>query len=144
MDVMQQSKQLRLYFEETLEVPVSSSSEMSIAADYSQRLAENQQLLEMILERDEIPGLLSILIGELKNEEAVLRSRLAETSDDLREIPIRSIEESRLRREVASAERLFTQIQGRYETARLAAASTIPEQRKTNRVDSKMIFFNIR
>jgi hypothetical protein len=48
---MQQSKQLRLNFEETLEVPLSSSSEMSIAADYSQRLTENQQLLEMILER---------------------------------------------------------------------------------------------
>jgi capsular exopolysaccharide synthesis family protein len=82
-----------------------------------------------ILERDEVPVLLSILIDELKNEETVLRARLAETSADLREIPIRSIEESRLRREVASAERLFTQIQGRYETARLAAASTIPDVR---------------
>ena len=51
MDITQQSKQLRLNFEETLEVPLSSSSEMSIAADYSQRLTENQQLLEMILER---------------------------------------------------------------------------------------------
>ena len=51
MDITQQSKQLGLYFEETLEVPLSSSSEMSIAADYSQRLTENQQLLEMILER---------------------------------------------------------------------------------------------
>jgi len=51
MDITQQSKQLRLYFEETLEVPLSSSSEMSVAIDYSQRLTENQQLLEMILER---------------------------------------------------------------------------------------------
>lgn len=82
-----------------------------------------------VLEQDEIPVLLSVLIDELKNEEAVLRGQLSETSDDLREIPVRSIEESRLRREVASAERLFTQIQGRYETARLAAASTIPDVR---------------
>ena len=44
MDITQQSKQLRLYFEETLEVPLSSSSEMSIAADYSQRLTEQVQL----------------------------------------------------------------------------------------------------
>jgi len=44
MDIMQQSKRLRLYFEETLEVPLSSSSEMSIAADYSQRLTEQVQL----------------------------------------------------------------------------------------------------
>ena len=51
MDITQQSKQLMLNFQETLEVPLSSSSEMSIAADYSQHLTENQQLLEMILER---------------------------------------------------------------------------------------------
>ena len=44
MDIMQQSKQLRLYFEETLDTPLSSSSEMSIAADYSQRLTEQVQL----------------------------------------------------------------------------------------------------
>ena len=51
MGIMQQSKQPRLYFEETLEVTLSPSSEMSIAADYSKRLTEQQQLLEMILGR---------------------------------------------------------------------------------------------
>ena len=51
MDITQQSKQLRLNFKETLDTPLSSSSEMSIAADYSKRLTDQQQLLEMILER---------------------------------------------------------------------------------------------
>ena len=51
MDITQQSKQLRLNFTDSLEVPASVSSEMSIAARYSQRLTEQQQLLEMILER---------------------------------------------------------------------------------------------
>lgn len=51
MDITQQSKQLMLNFEETLEVPLSSSSEMSIAANYSQRLTDHPQLLEMILGR---------------------------------------------------------------------------------------------
>lgn len=51
MDITQQSKQLRLNFEESLEVTVPPSSEMSIAADYSQHLTDYQQLLEMILER---------------------------------------------------------------------------------------------
>ncbi len=51
MDITQQSKQLRLNFTGTLEVPLPASSEMSIAADYSQRLTAQQQLLEMILER---------------------------------------------------------------------------------------------
>jgi len=51
MDITQQSKQLRLNFTDSLEAPASVSSEMSIAADYSKRLTEQQQLLEMILER---------------------------------------------------------------------------------------------
>jgi RNA-directed DNA polymerase len=51
MDITQQSKQLRLNFTGTLEVPLPASSEMSIAADYSKRLTDQQQLLEMILER---------------------------------------------------------------------------------------------
>lgn len=51
MDITQQSKQLRLYFAETLEVPLSASSEMSIAVKYSQHLTDHPQLLEMILER---------------------------------------------------------------------------------------------
>jgi len=51
MDITQQSKQLRLNFTGTLEAPLPASSEMSIAADYSKRLTEQQQLLEMILER---------------------------------------------------------------------------------------------
>ena len=51
MDILQQSKQLMLNFKETLDVPLSSSSEMSIAADFSKRLTDQQQLLEMILGR---------------------------------------------------------------------------------------------
>jgi group II intron reverse transcriptase/maturase len=51
MDITQQSKQLRLNFKETLDTPLSASSEMSIATEFSQRLTEQQQLLEMILER---------------------------------------------------------------------------------------------
>ena len=44
MGIMQQSKQPRLYFEETLEVTLSPSSEMSIAADYSQRLTNHEHM----------------------------------------------------------------------------------------------------
>ena len=51
MGILQQSKQLRLNFTDSLEVPASVSSEISIASQYSQRLTDYQQLLEMILER---------------------------------------------------------------------------------------------
>ena len=51
MGILQQSNQLRLNFTDSLEVPASVSSEISIASKYSQRLTDYQQLLEMILER---------------------------------------------------------------------------------------------
>ena len=51
MDILQQSKQLMLNFKETQVISLSSSSEMSIAADFSKRLTDQQQLLEMILGR---------------------------------------------------------------------------------------------
>lgn len=51
MDITQQSKQLRLNFDGVHTISYSSSSEMSIAANFSQRLTDQSQLLEMILER---------------------------------------------------------------------------------------------
>ena len=51
MGISQPSKQLLLNFTDSLEVPVSVSSEMPIAIKYSQHLTAQEQLLEMILER---------------------------------------------------------------------------------------------
>lgn len=51
MDIVQPSKQLRLNFTDSLEVPASVRSEMSIAKTYSKHLTVQEQLLEMILER---------------------------------------------------------------------------------------------
>ena len=55
----------------------------------------------------------------------------AEVRDWLQPLPgeLRRIEEARLSREVTIAENLYTTLQGRYEEARLAEVSAVPDVR---------------
>jgi tyrosine-protein kinase Etk/Wzc len=81
------------------------------------------------LERQTIPALARVLTTEILVRERVLDERVRAASQDLQQIPPRAIQEGRLRREVAIAENLFTTLQQRYEEARLAEASSIPDVR---------------
>lgn len=82
-----------------------------------------------ILQRQTIPDLLRELLIELRTRERLLGERVAATERDLRQIPTRTIEEARLRRDEAIAEQLYQTLQQRYSAARLAEASSIPDVR---------------
>ncbi len=86
-----------------------------------------------VLERRTIPLLLRSLIASLTAREADLAQRVDSASGDLRQIPPVAIAEARLQRDVTSAEQLFTNIQQRYEEARLAAVSSLPDLRILDR-----------
>jgi succinoglycan biosynthesis transport protein ExoP len=81
------------------------------------------------LEHQTIPALARVLLDQLGARETELDRRLGADSRSLRQIPARTIEEARLRRTVSMAENLYTMLQQRYEEARLAEASTIPDVR---------------
>jgi tyrosine-protein kinase Etk/Wzc len=81
------------------------------------------------LERQTIPALAGSLANELAGRAAELGRRIDAGSRNLRQIPPHTIEEARLRRRVTLAETLYTTLQQRYEEARLAEASTIPDVR---------------
>ena len=81
------------------------------------------------LERETIPGLVRALISELAARGQALGRQVDANSRSLRQIPPRAIEEARLRRAVTLAETLYGTLQQRYEEARLAEASTIPDVR---------------
>ncbi|HUL49088.1 MAG TPA: GNVR domain-containing protein [Gemmatimonadales bacterium] len=81
------------------------------------------------LQHKTIPALAHTLLGELQAREQVLDSLVGSAGFELRQIPQRAVEEARLRREVVIAEAMYTTLQQRYEEARLAAASTIPDIR---------------
>ncbi len=85
------------------------------------------------LETLTIPTLVRGLIDEVSARHAELDARIASASEELQQIPPRAIQEARLRRDVAVAENLYTTLQQRYEQARLAEASSIPDVRILDR-----------
>jgi len=60
---------------------------------------------------------------------ADLSTRIAGASRELQNIPSRTIEEMRLRRDVAVSENLYTTLQARYAEAKLAEAGAVPDVR---------------
>jgi capsular exopolysaccharide synthesis family protein len=103
----------------------------SLRYRYADAYPPIQRLLGEItmLERQTIPTLARVLMNQLGARDAELSRRLDADSRNLRAIPPRAIEEARLRRGVNLAEDLYTTLQKRFDEARLAQASTIPDVR---------------
>jgi polysaccharide biosynthesis transport protein len=82
-----------------------------------------------VLERRTIPQLGQDLIRRILSQESELEDRVLSASEELRRIPPRAIEEARLERGVTIADNLYRTLKQRYEEARLAAESSIPDVR---------------
>jgi succinoglycan biosynthesis transport protein ExoP len=74
-----------------------------------------------------IPQIVRNLVRQLERQEANLDAQLSASSAQLKAIPPRTIELMRLQRDVATKANLYTMLQSRYEEARLAEASAIPD-----------------
>lgn len=99
--------------------------------DYTDEYPPLQRLEEEVrqLETTSLPSILEGLAAELAARQSDLDGRLESVAHELAQIPPRAIQEARLRRDVTVAENLYTTIQQRYEEARLAEASSIPDVR---------------
>ncbi|HEY0674480.1 MAG TPA: polysaccharide biosynthesis tyrosine autokinase [Longimicrobiales bacterium] len=84
-------------------------------------------------EQQTIPRLGEALLSQLGTRANILDGWINSASADLQSIPPRMIEEARLRRNVQIAERLHTNLRERYEEARLATATIIPDVRVLDR-----------
>jgi len=85
------------------------------------------------LGRRTIPALASSLAAELRVRETELAERVATASTGLQQVPPLAVEEARLQRNVTLAEQAVTNLQQRYEEARLAEVSSIPDVRLLDR-----------
>ncbi len=88
-----------------------------------------QEVLQDVreLERETVPTLLGNLLQAVDDRQAEIERFANQASRELQQIPPRAVEEARLQRRFESAENLFRDLQGRWESARLGAASTIPD-----------------
>lgn len=74
-----------------------------------------------------IPTYAQALVKQLRIQESDLEGRMNSAGQELKGIPIRTITEGRLQREMESAKVLFLNLQNRYEEAKLAEISAIPD-----------------
>ena len=74
-----------------------------------------------------IPHLVAGVLAELSRRESVLGAQLHRTARQLRDMPTRTMEENRLRRNVEAREQLYTTLKQKYEEATLAEASAMPD-----------------
>ena len=81
------------------------------------------------LEQQTIPTLARGLAAQLAARESEIGRQVDAASTDLRQIPARTIEEVRLRRNADLKEQTYTSLQQRFDQARLAAESTVPDVR---------------
>lgn len=90
-----------------------------------------KQVLQEIsdLEDTALPAHARSLDGELVRREALLDSEIATQGRSLEGIPPRVLQEARLTRDVTLAQELYSTLQTRYEEARLAEVSSIPDIR---------------
>lgn len=75
----------------------------------------------------ELPIRLQELATRLRRREQDVASRVQGSSRELAAIPARTVDAMRLRREMTVAENMYTTLQSRYEEAKLAEASAIPD-----------------
>jgi succinoglycan biosynthesis transport protein ExoP len=80
-----------------------------------------------------IPDLSRKLVAELGVRGRDLDAQIGSASRELQQIPQRAIEQARLRRDVTIAENLYTNLQSRYEEARLQEVSSIPDMKILDR-----------
>ncbi|HEX5385175.1 MAG TPA: polysaccharide biosynthesis tyrosine autokinase [Gemmatimonadales bacterium] len=98
---------------------------------YTEEYKPVQQLAERIrtIRNQTIPAYTEALIEALQQRENDLRQLVNSQSKELKQIPQRTINEQRLNRDVQSIAALHADLQTRYEAAKLAEASAIPDVR---------------
>lgn len=80
-----------------------------------------------------IPEQIRLTLAALDSQLAELQAHLATASRELQSIPTRMITEQRLERERQSLAAIYTDLQSRYQAARLAEATAIPDVKTLDR-----------
>ena len=96
---------------------------------YTDEFAKVKELQKSIAElrTQKIPQAGRALLAQLQAREGQLNGQIAATSAEIQRIPMRSIEEQRLRRDQDMYSQMYTNLSGRYADARLAEASAMPD-----------------
>ena len=113
------------------ELSTAEAELRTLLTRYTEEYKGVRDLREKIatLREGTIPLYANALVEQLKVQESDLAGRIGAMGRELRQIPSRSQNEARLRREVEQAEQLYRSLESSRQEARLAEASAIPDVR---------------
>jgi capsular exopolysaccharide synthesis family protein len=113
------------------ELSVAEAELRTLLTKYTEEYKGVKDLREKIatIRERTIPLYANALVDQLKVQENDLGGRIATMGRELRQIPTRSQNEARLRREVEQSEMLYRSLESSRQQARLAEASAIPDVR---------------
>lgn len=100
--------------------------------DSSRQVINMREKISELRER-ELPRQIAQTIESMNTQLAAKNSYLESASSEIRRIPARMIQEQRLDREAKSLATLYTDLQSRYQAARLAEATAIPDVKVIDR-----------
>ena len=124
--VLTNTPQLRAALDELSSRQAALRTEQQFLTDANPR---TKQLSETVrkLQYETIPQIVQSVLQALRTQERDLNSRLASQSTELKAIPARTIEETRLVRQVSASESLYGLLKARYEEVSLSEAQTTPD-----------------
>ena len=125
-NILLNTPQLRSALEELSSRQAALRTEQQFLTDANPRI---KQLTETVrsLERETIPRIALGVLNALRAREPELGGRIAEESKELRTIPTRATEETRLVRQVVASENLYNSLKARYEEVSMAEAESAPD-----------------
>lgn len=117
------------------ELTSARSDREALLDQYTPQHPQVQEIESQIQElRDqEIPSLIQQTVTRLETRLSRLRQDIDEQAGELRQIPTRTIEEARRRRDMEMAEQLHNNILGRLKEAQLAASTSQPDLQVVDR-----------
>jgi uncharacterized protein involved in exopolysaccharide biosynthesis len=111
------------------ELSTAEAKRRELLQTYTSEFRDVKNIDERIqdLRKTVIPSYANALVTQLKNNEADLNARITGGSAELQSIPRRTMNEQRLQRDVDGKRVIFANLQNRYEEAKLAEVSAIPD-----------------
>lgn len=124
--ILNNTPQLRAAIEELSSRQAALRTEKQFLTDANPRI---KQLSETVraLQYETIPQIVQGVLRTLRTREQNVDTRLESQSLELRSIPARDVEQTRLARQVAASENLYSVLKARYEEVSLAEAQTSPD-----------------
>jgi capsular exopolysaccharide synthesis family protein len=124
--ILTDAPQLRAAIDELSSRQAALRTEQQFLTDANPRVTQLNETIRT-LQYETIPRIAQSVVETLRIREQNLRARVETGSQELRQIPPRTIEELRLVRQVAASENLYGVLKARYEEVALMEAQTRPD-----------------